>query len=68
MMVVSWLQKETNCKAQAPFILQVINNMVYNTLIIADGEDHCIQGPLPLACTEKAVCIQMCDEDATCAK
>jgi hypothetical protein len=68
MMVVSWLQKETNCKAQDPFILQVINGMVYK-IIIADFEDHCIQGPLPLPCnTERAVCIQMCVEAVTCAK
>ena len=51
----------------SPLHPQVINNMAYDTLIIVDGEDHCIQGPLPLACTEKVRCTQMCDEDVTCA-
>jgi len=56
--IVTWLQKETNCK------VQVINNMVYKN-IIADCADHCIQGPLPLDSTERVGCIPMCDQDAS---
>ncbi len=36
--------------------------------IIADCEDHCIQGPLHLPCTERAVCIQLWAEGAASAK